>query len=145
MKYLYRFGWYFAYIYWFIRRPKTKGSCIIVESNNSVLLVRHTYGRRNLWFFPGGGIKKNEGALSAAKRELKEETGLNLDLKFIGEASGKENWRQVTDSYYIGYSKDKQLVKDNREIADFRWWPKNHLPPNLSPVSKLAAKQFISN
>ncbi|MHB1865187.1 MAG: NUDIX hydrolase [Candidatus Saccharimonadales bacterium] len=144
MKYIFRIGWFIAYAYWFIRRPKTQGSCVILENSDSVLLVRHTYGHRDFWYFPGGGRKNNEAAETTARREIKEELGLALPLQYLGQISGIEDWRVITDAYYVGYTTPTDIVKDNKEIEEFKWWPKNALPSNLSPLTKLATIQFIN-
>lgn len=44
---------------------------IIINHNNQVLLVKHTYQPH--WYIPGGGVKKGESIKAAIIRELKEE------------------------------------------------------------------------
>jgi 8-oxo-dGTP diphosphatase len=52
---------------------------IIIESDEGIVLVR----RRNPplgWALPGGFIDRGESAAQAARREAKEETGLDVEL-----------------------------------------------------------------
>jgi 8-oxo-dGTP diphosphatase len=62
---------------------------IIVENNNRILLVRHKKpGEYDFWVAPGGGAEGSEDLLSAAKREVFEESGLHvepLQLAYIEE------------------------------------------------------------
>jgi 8-oxo-dGTP diphosphatase len=64
---------------------------VIVENDNRILLVRHTKpGVYDFWVAPGGGAEGTEDLLSAAKREVFEESGLHvepLQLAYIEEFS----------------------------------------------------------
>lgn len=124
-------------------RPQGKGAAVIIEDGDKVLLVRHTYGKRKEWFFPGGGIKRSEDPIDAAIREAREEVGLDLKVQFLGQVSGVENWRKITDTYYHAPFSRGVVVIDKKEIAEYGWWPKESLP-KLSPLSKLAARQFVT-
>jgi len=44
-----------------------------------LLIQRGKAPNKGLWSFPGGKIESNEGTMNAAKRELREETGLGDD------------------------------------------------------------------
>ena len=48
-----------------------RAGAIVVNENSEIALVNE-----NLWGFPRGGIQKGEDNLTAAKREVLEETGL---------------------------------------------------------------------
>jgi 8-oxo-dGTP diphosphatase len=64
---------------------------VIVENDDRILLVRHTKpGVYDFWVAPGGGAEGTEDLLSAAKREVFEESGLHvepLQLAYIEEFS----------------------------------------------------------
>lgn len=51
----------------------------VIDGHGRILLVRHTYGPRN-WELPGGLSVAGEDPASTARRELREETGLELGL-----------------------------------------------------------------
>lgn len=52
----------------------------IVVDQGCLLLVRHKKaGSYDFWVAPGGGVIGAESLLQAAKREVKEETGLDVD------------------------------------------------------------------
>ena len=54
---------------------------IVVQTKNGFVLQKH---KRGCYFFLGGRIKSGESSLQAAKREMKEETGLEIeDFKLI--------------------------------------------------------------
>ena len=52
--------------------------CIIERSDGRVLLVRQTY--RNRWGLPGGLVARREAPADAARREVAEEVGLDVEL-----------------------------------------------------------------
>ena len=51
----------------------------IEDPVNGVLLVRQTAGLK-LWTLPGGKVKKRESLVRALKREVREETGLKVQV-----------------------------------------------------------------
>lgn len=51
---------------------------LVFDAEERLLLIRHSYGSGQ-WMLPGGGLKRGEDALRAARREVAEETGLGLD------------------------------------------------------------------
>lgn len=52
--------------------------CVIERVDGAVLLVRLSY--RNSWGLPGGLLKRGESPADAARREVREEAGLDVDL-----------------------------------------------------------------
>src|SRR3954464_10892293 len=110
-------------VYWFVARPRANGVKCVVMSGDRLVLVRHTYGRRGLWDLPGGGIKRGETPLMAARREVREELGLDL-----------ASWREVGRTRLVVEHKRNQLhgatatvatapelAPDRIEIAEARW------------------------
>ena len=51
----------------------------IEDSANGVLLVRQAAGLK-LWTLPGGKVKRGESLVKALKREVREETGLRVQI-----------------------------------------------------------------
>jgi 8-oxo-dGTP pyrophosphatase MutT (NUDIX family) len=51
---------------------------VLLDEAGRVLLVRFEYGGWSWWVAPGGGLEEGETHEGAARREVEEETGLNL-------------------------------------------------------------------
>ncbi len=91
-----------------------------------VFLILHIAGRH--WGFPKGHGNPGETALESAKRELKEETGLEVislvrDLPFIETYNFKRKNRPVskTVSYFAAEVKGEVILQPE-EIRDGRWF-----------------------
>lgn len=54
------------------------GVIVVDETKKSILLVRSKY--KNVWGIPKGSIEENEVPFVAAIREVKEETGIELNI-----------------------------------------------------------------
>ena len=61
---------------------------VLLNSDNKVFVGKRIDNPVNFWQLPQGGVDKNEDLLSAANRELKEETGVE-SVKLIKEI---DNW-----------------------------------------------------
>ena len=51
---------------------------VLLDENGRVLLARFEYGGKMWWVAPGGGLERAETHEEAARREVREETGLDL-------------------------------------------------------------------
>jgi len=86
-------------------------STIIVNDEKEVLLLKRT--DNNSWCFPGGAIELGEKVEQAAIREVKEETGLEInvkDLELFQVFSGK-------DMHYIYPNGDEVYIVDTVYIT----------------------------
>lgn len=53
------------------------GAGIVINENDEVLLVKtHNAG----WVFPGGQVEVGENVIDAVKREIMEETGIDIEV-----------------------------------------------------------------
>ncbi len=110
-----------------IEPPLATVGALIFNAKNEVLMIR-TQKWSGLWGIPGGKIKRGESSLAALRREIKEETGLNItDIKFVlvqDCISSKEFYR---DAHFVLLNYTCQCVAKNphvvlnEEAREFQW------------------------
>lgn len=122
---------------WRTWRKIPLAGCAVVITNLSgdVLLLRHSYGPK-VWALPGGGVEPGEDPADAARREIREELGLNL-VKLEALAVLEET---VSGSPHTGYLftsvSNQHPVPDGREIIEARFFPAHSLPEPLGRISR---------
>jgi 8-oxo-dGTP pyrophosphatase MutT (NUDIX family) len=128
---VFRVGYRILVVYWFLVRPTLTGVKFLLTDGDRVLLVRHTYGSSK-WEVPGGAIKRRERPVSAAKRELREELGLDLrDLRSLGELAVTLNHRRGSVHCFEAALRTPRIELDDGELADAQWFQRTALPANV--------------
>ena len=91
--------------------------CGIVEIDEKILLVRHTYGTaKDRILLPGGYVKQGELPTTAAEREIFEETGVSCKAEELFSMQFKsEQWCAVFKMKYIS-GKPKSDGYENSEV-----------------------------
>ncbi len=72
---------------------------MITNDLNEILLQKRTadYRFSKQWTLFGGGIEKDESPLETVNREIKEELGLEIDLRFCNKSVS--NWEPLEEIY----------------------------------------------
>ncbi len=93
----------------------------IIQKRNRFLLVRQARGayHEGLWAFPGGRSGINEGLQAAVKREVKEETNLNVIVGELFHAVilEKEN---VVVLFFTSHT-PRGKVEPRDDVDEFAW------------------------
>ena len=103
------------------------------DDDLKVLLIRR--GRepfKDMWALPGGFIDIDEGLEQAARRELKEETGVDVvDLEQVGAFGDPERdprERVITVAYYTVIPFDQLHIEASSDASDAKLFSVNGLP-----------------
>jgi 8-oxo-dGTP pyrophosphatase MutT (NUDIX family) len=124
--------------YWRLRRGLTLGaSAMVFDSDNRVLLVRHTY--RPGWMFPGGGVEFGETIASALARELREETGIELTgpAELFGIYSNHDVFPgDHVALFVVRHWRRERPFTPNREIAEAAFFAPSDLPADTTPGTR---------
>lgn len=115
-------------------RPAVTTDCVIlanIDGEESVLLIRRgNEPYKDCWALPGGFLNPDETALAGARRELLEETGLEVeDLREIGTFTtpGRDPRGWVITIAFAGRAVGTE-VKGGDDAAEARWFPLSALP-----------------
>ena len=113
---------------------------VVTNERNQVLLLDHVFRPGSGWGIPGGFIEHGEQIDEAIRRELMEETGLELEnvriyrtktsgphLEFLVRATGK------------GTAEVKSI-----EIKRLGWFEKDKLPEKMSKSQKEIILEVLS-
>lgn len=111
--------------------PRIRAAAAIVQ-DGALLLVRHEKEGRGYWMLPGGGVQWGEGIDAAVRRELIEETGLEVatgDLLFVKDTIHPEGARHmvhiVLRATVVG---GELLPSQDPRVVETRWVPLQELP-----------------
>lgn len=125
------------------RGPRRTGVKCIAREGERVLFVRHTYGRREVWDLPGGGIRRGESPAGAAAREAREEVGVQADWRPLATLTFADRG-ETTLHVFVAEVATPALRLDRGEIADARWAPPADPPRPLSPSARAALRELRS-
>jgi 8-oxo-dGTP pyrophosphatase MutT (NUDIX family) len=118
---------------WLVRRPSKLGVKCLLVNEDRYLLVRHTYGHRH-WDLPGGAMKRHEPPLHAARREMREELGIESDSwASLGPVQGTVDHRRDTIYCFRVELPAPTITMDRGELQAASWFASTNFPPNLGP------------
>ncbi|MGA3163899.1 MAG: NUDIX domain-containing protein [Verrucomicrobiota bacterium] len=109
-----------------IHPPQATVGALIFNDKGEVLMI-HTHKWSNLWGIPGGKIKWGETSVNALRREIQEETGLNVtDIEFVLVQDCIHSKEFYRDAHFVllNYTcrcKGKPRVKLNDEARESKW------------------------
>lgn len=120
-------------------RKKRGALAIIINEENKVLIVRRApfegSWMPNKHALVGGGIEEGEEPIEAAKRETREEAGLQLE-HFV-DSFNIISPPNTVDYVFIAKAPKNQEVKLNEEHTEFGWY-------SLAEIAKLDAVPMLT-
>lgn len=120
--------------------------CAVLRDDGALLLVRLSYRRG--WWLPGGLLGRGESPEDGARREVREETGVAIEVLGPPTVVVATEARRV-DVIYRARPKAELHASERRmtatlEIDEVRWFPIGELPADLSAESYDALRELAS-
>lgn len=129
---------------WLVIRLSPPRTRVFVIHNGQLLLIRNWLGN-GTWKLPGGGLHRHEPAETGAIRELKEETGIDVEkLEYLGDFYSKSS---SIPAHIVCFMVKLDAKPDLRlpplEVSGFKWIPLDKLTEaNLSQTTRSALEHF---
>ena len=107
--------------------PITTVGALIFNPTREVLMIR-THKWSNLWGIPGGKIKWGETAEAALRREIREETALeitNIQFVLVQDCIRSKEFYREAHFVLLNYTCDTSstAVTLNNEAEEYKWLP----------------------
>lgn len=127
------------------------GAAVLIFNHHNHLLLQHRTDNQK-WGLIGGSMEIDESLEETARREVFEETGLELDeLEWFDLFSGPELVYQYPNgdvvvnvvAVYIARRFSGTLKMNAQEVDEVRFFQLGNLPKNLSPPDRPVLEQFL--
>lgn len=123
-------------------RPKV-GVSVVLKCKNKILIGKRKGSHGDgTWAFPGGHLEFGESIFECGKRELEEETNINLgdlegkNIGYTNDIFEKEGKHYIT--LYALYEVDEELeakIMEPNKCHEWRWVDENSIPkPYFIPL-----------
>ena len=107
--------------------PVIAVGAIIIDQARLVLVRRDKEPSKGRWTFPGGAVELGEALEDAVRREVREETGLEVDLGRVAavvdhverDEAGAVRYHYVIVDYYA--RPVEGVLRPGSDVSDARW------------------------
>ncbi len=113
---------------------------VISDKDGRILLLNHVFRTASGWGIPGGFIKHNEQPIEALKRELCEETGLELNnVKLIAARTANKHIEMIFRA-----EADGEVTAKNFEIKNAGWFEITDMPKEMDEMQKINIRTILA-
>lgn len=122
------------------------GAFIINERNELLLQKRNKAPEKGYWSIPGGKLEMFETFHQAVKREVKEETGVEIEtidlLGICDHIVSNERVHWVSPSYLCKIIKGEPKIMEPTKHTSIEWFSIENLPQDLTITTKNALECY---
>lgn len=117
----------------------------VLQNESGVLLVRDRTRTDEKWDLPGGGVDPDEELVNALKREIDEETKLEITeepikicefTEYFYDVDTNKGWESTRHFYKAAFSGTPQLDGNNDDIDEGRFFNAPFSPNEVAAVAR---------
>ena len=113
----------------------------VIDGETLLLTLREDF---EVWCLPGGAVDEGESLADAARREAREETGLEVELTQLVGMYSHIGWRDLHIALFTAHVSGGLLTPQPGEVLDARFFPFNALPEDFTVGTKHRLQDAIS-
>ena len=124
------------------------GALILNEEDDVFLMKSPKW--EGQWLVPGGKIEKGDSMKETVRKEVREETGLeveNIELMNVKDGGNPDDFSRDTHFIFLNFicrAEEQEVKLDQREAVDYTWIdPEEALTSDLNINN--STKDFIQN
>ena len=126
------------------------GIGVMIENGEKKVLLGLRQGSHGAgeWGFPGGHLDFGETLFEAAKREVKEETGLNVEKFKLISIADELGYLESDNKHYINigvkaiYKGGEPELMEPNKCKEWKWFDSKNLPNKLYQGAQFILRNF---
>ena len=128
---------------WLVRKTQSSftvsAAAVVLNEKREVLLLNHVLRPYSNWGFPGGFLDYGEQAEEAIRREVREETGIELaQLKLLTIRNSGAHIEVLFSAIADGEPSVRSA-----EIIELRWFAVGDLPVDIPAVQRQQIAEIV--
>src|SRR4051812_32234784 len=118
---------------------------VVCDERGRVLLLKHVLRKGSGWGVPGGFLKGGEQPEEAIRRELREETGLELDSVELAFVRALRDVNQIEIIFRAGMKSEALArIEHGFEIDRAEWFAEDSLPESFSEDQRRIIRRALT-